>query len=278
MINSGNDKQHIKLSYITHFYCNQDNVNSVFDLLNRYASLPLPVREAVEFIIVDDGSPFQYDIEHYDLNITWLKITSDIAWNQGGARNLGAVYAKSDKIIMTDLDHELPAETFAWLIKARPPGRNFYKLYRINEKAEIYKGHSNLFFMSRARFLRHFGYDEEYSGHYGYEDLRFVKYQKYHGSRQRYLPKNIVCMERKLDRSNSYHNLQRDLTANEIMDKQKRKECESYGGEYGHSRIFLNFDWEILCRKTLFPGDLPPRKKCWKSTWWLRYLFSWLAR
>lgn len=278
MIHQRHDKQHIKLTYVTHFYCDQNNINSVFDLLRKYESFPRYLRESVEFIIVDDGSPIDYKTGHFDLNICWIKITEDISWNQAGARNLGVTYAKSDKILLIDLDHELPQQTFHYLINACNPGRNFYKLYRTSPQRGRYKGHANLFFMSRARFFRHFGYDEEFAGNYGAEDYRFVKYHKYHGSRQKYLPKHIVCHERQLNREESYHNLTRDLSANTPLDRQKQKECASYGDEYGHSRIFLNFEWKVLYRHTLFPTTLPPQKRWWKPLWWLRYLVASLAR
>ena len=125
-------------------------------------------------MIVDDGSPIEYDVPAFNLNIIWLKINEDIAWNQAGARNLGVTYAKSDKIVITDLDHELFEETFDYLIRLRHPDRSFFKIYRNDAQGNVKKGHSNLFFMSRARFMRHFGYDEEFSGHYGAEDYRFV--------------------------------------------------------------------------------------------------------
>ena len=98
------DKQHIKLTYVTHFYCNQGNMDSVESLLKEYESYPDDIKDAVEFVIVDDCSPLEYDVKDYDLNFTWLRITTDIQWNQAGSRNLGVTYAKSDKIIITDLD------------------------------------------------------------------------------------------------------------------------------------------------------------------------------
>ena len=58
-----------------------------------------------------EDSPLQTDPPDLPLNLTWIRIREDIAWNQPGARNLGAVYAKSDKILITDLDHEFPEAT-----------------------------------------------------------------------------------------------------------------------------------------------------------------------
>lgn len=194
------DKSHIDLSYITHFYCDQESIDSVVSLLKEYESYPDELLDRVEFVIVDDCSPIEYDIPDLNINFTWLRITTDIKWNQGGARNLGVTYAKSDKILMSDLDHAFPAATLTALANIAKPGRCFYKLRRKRPDGTYYKGHANLFFMSRARFLRFYGYDEEYCGHYGAEDYRFVKYQKYQGSQQRYMPESIWCYERELDR------------------------------------------------------------------------------
>ncbi|MGN5574443.1 glycosyltransferase family 2 protein [Enterobacter sp. Lyrl_3] len=270
------DKQHIQLSYITHFYCNQENIDSVISLLAQYEKMDSELLKQIEFIIVDDCSPAKYSIPEFDLNITWLRINSDIQWNQGGARNLGVTYAKSDKIIITDLDHVLPEHTFKYLVKVKNPGRDFFKIYRM-ENNSIIKGHSNMFFMSRARFMRFFGYDEEFSGNYGAEDYRFVKFHKYHGSRQRYLPKPYYCTERNIDRKKSYHSLTRDLTANTPVDTKKHHEICKYGYEKGHSRTFLNFEWCIVKRIAL-PSPEMKKHPYWKYCWWLRYLFSFLSK
>jgi predicted glycosyltransferase involved in capsule biosynthesis len=50
--------------------------------------------------------------------------------------------------------------------------------------------------MSRARFLRFHGFDEEFAGHYGSEDYRFVKIQKYHGTRFPKFRKKYRCLQR----------------------------------------------------------------------------------
>lgn len=271
------DKQHIKLSYVTHFYCNQNDISSVIELLREYEKFDADLLNAIEFVVVDDCSPLDYVIPDFNLNITWLRITTDIAWNQAGARNLGVTYAKSDKILMTDLDQSFPEETLRYMVNFRNPGRDFFKIYRMDNKGGRYTGHPNMFFMSRGRFMRFYGYDEEYAGHYGGEDFRFVKFQKYQGSRQRYLPKKIICYDRQLNRDSSYHSLQRDLTHNTPIDSRKAKEIAQYGPEAGHSRLFLNFKWEIK-KNILRLAPVRKKRVLWKSLWWFRYLFPFLAR
>lgn len=272
------DKSHIELSYITHFYCDQESIDSVISLLKEYENYPASLLDRIEFIIVDDCSPIAYELPELNLNLTWLRITTDIKWNQGGARNLGVTYAKSDKILMSDLDHGFPASTLASLADYANPGRCFYKLRRKRADGSCYKGHSNLFFMSRARFLRFYGYDEEYCGNYGAEDYRFVKYQKYQGSQQRYMPDSVWCYERQLDRKKSYHNLSRDLSANTPVDLRKKNECCYFGGEYGHSRLFLNFDWVKVKNHNRCPSTPPKIRQYWRPLWWWRWLNPRAAR
>lgn len=273
------DKSHIRLSYITHFYCNQSDIDSVISLLREYEQYSPDLLDVIQFVIVDDGSPVDYQIPTFNLNLTWLKINENIPWNQAGARNLGVLYAKSDKIVITDLDHIIHENTLRYMALRRNPGRSFYKIYRNTPQnpREIKKGHSNLFFMSRARFMRFFGYDEEFAGHYGAEDYRFVKYQKYHGSIQRYLPKKYLCSERQLNRDKSYHTLKRDLSANTPVDKRKKYEIETYGGEYGHSRMFLNFSWNII-KNEHRGAPVPKKNPLWKPLWWFRYACGFFAR
>ncbi|MEZ3501371.1 glycosyltransferase family A protein [Pantoea sp. KPR_PJ] len=266
------DKSHIDLTLITHFYCNQMTIESVTSLLRQYETYPDKILDRTEFIIVDDCSPLKYDLPELNLNFRWLRITTDIPWNQGGARNLGVTFAKSDKIVMSDLDHAFPADTLKYLVNHPNPGRNFYKLWRKKPDGSIYKGHANLFFMSRARFLRFYGYDEEFSGHYGAEDYRFVKYQKYQGSRQGYLPKTVYCYERSLDREQSYHSLTRDLSANTPVDLRKKNECSLFGKEAGHSRLFLNFEWVTLAQGIRRPASIPTVRRYWRLLWWWRWL------
>ncbi len=257
---------HIRLSYITHFYCNQQNISAVNNLLEKYAGYPADILDQVHFVIVDDGSPITYDIPKLNLNITWLKISEDIPWNQSGSRNLGVLYAKSDNVIMLDLDHEIPVEAMGHLVKRSSCGKRLYKMYRKRpDDGALYSGHPNLFFMSRGRFFELAGYDEEFSGNYGAEDYRFVKYNKACGTLQKYLPKRITCRERTdIDRSRSYHSLSRDLSFNTPVDSRKRMEIANYGHGAGHSRMFLNFNWTILAEQR---RDSLPRQtldRCWK--------------
>lgn len=268
------DKSHIRLSYITHFYLNQGDVSAIMDLLHAYATYDPQLLDRIQFVIVDDGSPLDYDIPAVDLNLTWLKITDDIPWNQSGARNLGVTYARSDKILMVDLDHIFPETTLAHMVRRPECGRNCYRIYRTDtETGQLKKKHPNTFLMSRARFFRFFGYDEEFAGHYGAEDYRFVKVHKYHGTRFLYLPKKYRCMERgDIDHHRAYHSLKRDLTHNTPIDTRKKEELLAYGPDSGFSRIFLNFKWAVRVDHSRKTSGQRVEKRWWKHLWYWRWI------
>ncbi len=269
------DKSHINLTYITHFYNNQKNIDSVITLLRKYEKLDPYLLDQIQFVIVDDASPIDYKIPDFDLNLTWLKIKNDIKWNQGGARNLGVIYAKSDKVFLIDLDWEINEEAFKFMLSKPRLGRNIYKIRESGRK----KGHSNMWFISRARFLRFFGYDENFSGGHGGEDYFFFKTQQYHGSIFRYMPHNCFSTNRSRNRSidleNSYHTLVRDPKRNDVIGKKVREDIKMYGAEQGYSRIFLNFSWEVALNKNRkIEHYKKPTKRYWKSLWYVRWLFG----
>lgn len=271
-----NDWSHIRLTYVIHFYLNQGDGGPLIDLLRKYESFSADILDRIHFVIVDDGSPLDVPPPELTLNFTWLRINEDIRWNQGGSRNLAAIYAKSDNLLLSDLDLEFPEETLRALVNAKPCGRNFYKFRLFNpETGTTGRGHPNTFLISRARFLRHGGYDEEFCGHYGAEDFRFVKYQKAQGSRQLYFDKRYICARRTdINRDKQYHSLYRDLSFNTPVDSRKKFELETYGHEAGASRTFLNFTWQ-QCGENRREVNIPRKvDRWWKRRWLLRWLFG----
>ncbi|MGC2425185.1 MAG: glycosyltransferase family A protein [Nitrospirota bacterium] len=270
------DWSNIKLTYITHFYLNQGSPEAVFRMLQHYEDYDPLLLDKMHFVIVDDGSPLSFEIPEFKLNITWLKIEKDIPWNQPGARNLGVVYAKSDNILLTDIDHEFPEATLKAASAVKSCGRNIFKFRRPNPATgKIEKGHPNTFLMSRGELLRHWGYDEEFSGNYGSDDVRLVKYLKAHGGRLRYFSSKYTCKRRQdIDHKKEYHSLTRDLSANTPADTRKKFEMQNYGHEYGHSRIFLNFTWKVQYENKRPVEGEPPVDRLWAKLWYWRWLFG----
>jgi len=270
------DRQHILLTYVIHYYFDQQSSSVLLDLLDKYNGYSSNLLDVIQFVVVDDGSPLRFEVPVYNLNITWLRITDDIPWNQPGARNLGVTYAKSDKVLLADLDHEFPEHTLKKMTEMGRLGRRFYKIWKWDSESNLSgRPHPNTFLISRGRFLRLFGYDEEFCGSYGVDDYRFVKFQKYHGSWQRHLGKKYYCIVRKdINREIGYHSLTRDLSSNRLIDNRKRNELLMYGAESGHSRIFLNFHWKIIATYARKNRPVMRVDRKWKHFWWFRTIFG----
>jgi hypothetical protein len=269
------DHGHIALTYVTTCYFDGSAPSSLRDLLEHYAGYPAELLDRIQFVVVDDGSPMPPEASvDLDLNLLLLRVTEDIAWNLGGARNLGIVLARSDKVLVTDFDYLMPEATLRAMVERRNPGCWMYKLRCRRADGTPIRAHPNTFFCSRGRFLRFHGYDEEFAGHYGFEDSLFWRWQRYHGTRFRYLPRRFHATVRPIDPERGYHALGRDLEHNRPIAKRKRREMLEHGPERGHSRAFLCFPWAVvLDRARSTPPPVPRHRPLWARLWWLRFLF-----
>lgn len=266
----------IELSYVIPLYFDQQNHDSLTELLTKYAQYDGELLDRLQFVLVDDGSPVRVAVPPgIDLNIFLLRIREDILWNQGGARNLGVVYARSDNVLATDLDHEFSEETLRYLAGLSRLGRTMYRFHRRNANGEFVKPHPNSFVFSRGRFLELYGVDEEFSGHYGCEDGMFWRWQRYNGTRFRYLSRGHAPRLRRIDHDRSYHSLTRDTAHNLAIKKRKQQEWATVGPYGGHSRRFLTFTWDVVeDRRRRSSAWMPPQNRLWKPLWPLRWLFG----
>lgn len=231
----------------------------------------------MEFIIIDDGQPLKYEIPDFNLNLHWIKINEDIKWNQSGARNLGVLSAKSDKLIITDLDHIFYEDTLKFMATYNFKEKEIYKsrrthIHRNGFIAGNYPGAGNIYVMSRGDFLKYFGYDEEFAGNYGYEDDFCAEYFDALGFKRKYITKKKYFYRERDDndvnRKSSYHSLNRDDSQNKIIYEKKIEKMKKYGAMVAHSRIFLNFTWQVLSEQ--FRKNIPEntiKKKFWFLNW-----------
>ena len=275
------DRQHVKLTYVIHFYFNQlKSAETLTSLLDTYTQYARDLLATIEFIVIDDGSPVDVDLSRYDLNLRHAKILDDIPWNQGGARNLGATLGSGPWLLLSDIDICFPEKTLRYLVTREIIEYRFFKFWRWDSTLEKFrKPHSNVFFMPRGTFFKYWGYDEEYAGGHGGEDYRFVKFLKSQGVVQLKLPKQYYAFNRsEIDRKQAYHNLERDQSRNAPIDARKRCEMKYLGGTFGHSRLFLNFKWKIMSTSVLRATQPPIMNTAWKRMWLFRQVRSLLFR
>lgn len=266
----------IDLSYVVPVYFDQKDHRSVYELLERYEKYSPVLLDRIQFVIVDDGSPIPVSLpSDLDLNVLLLRIHENIKWNQPGARNLGVVYSRSDKILATDLDHWFPEKTLRHAVEMTGLGRRVYRFHRKDAMGKSISPHPNTYVMSRGRYLQYFGVDEEFCGAYGYEDGMFWRWQRYNGTVFKLLSKRYFCMVGDLDLEKSYHSLERDQSRNKRLKARKLEEWRIWGPLGGHSRKFLSFTWEVVeDRKRTRMNWKPDKNTLWKKTWFLRQLFG----
>ncbi len=239
-------KNNIEVSYILPVFFNQVDTKALLDLLRFYASFSQEVLEKIEFIIVDDHSLIPVTIpESINLNYRLLRITDDITWNQGGARNLGAVHSVQ-KMILTDCDHRFPEKLVKKIIAGKIPQNTIHTFKRQDSNGKTIIGHRNTFYTSKHVFFKTLGVDEEFCGNYGCEDTMFRIFAKRLGIKLRHLTRWISIYSPEIDREKSYHSLSRQGEVNSRLKKEKEVLLKSKDYYKAHSNIFLNFRYVLI--------------------------------
>lgn len=239
------DYTKIELSYISAVYIENTEICILDKVIENYESYSPELLEKIHFIFIDDCSPVEVKINSTKLNYTLVKITDNITWNQGGARNLGVFLSKTPKLILTDLDHIFPERLLIDLVLRKTP-KHFYRIRREQNGNKI-RSNTNIFFCSKSLFYKSEGVDEEFCGYYGYEDVYFAKLQVALGSKFRKIRKyRIQLFEHKVDKSKKHHFLERDTKRNKALLTKKLKYIKSSTPLKGHSRKHISFKWKII--------------------------------
>jgi hypothetical protein len=165
----------VRLSLCLPYY---RNPGMLAEQYRTWADYPPEVREALEVVLVDDGSPEPAaDVPRPDglppLRI--YRVLEDIPWHQHGARNLAASEALGPWLLMTDMDHLVPGESLSALLTVLETAspKTVYTFRRldapdltptVNERGEA-KPHVNTFAIAKATFWAVGGYDEDCVGY-----------------------------------------------------------------------------------------------------------------
>ena len=210
--------------------------------LALWRSYPQALRQAVEFVVVDDGSAPALHLApdpaeaKLPLAITLARIQQDIAWNMPGARNLGALLARGRWLLCHDIDHFLPAASLLTLLQHAQAldAATLYRFARLEDGVAI-NPHINSFLCQRAGFWRAGGYDEDFAGHYGHEDACLLQAWQAHGGRLMLLSDVWLTVNPRLATTG----LSRDTTRNSALLQHKA----ASGHPVARSR--LRFDWQV---------------------------------
>lgn len=121
------------------------------------------IEQGLNTVIIDDCS-------HEPLGpiegIKIFRIIDDIKWNQPGARNLG-FHLCDGWVVCADIDHLITKENIEQLKHINLQKGTIYYLGREDTDSV------NIFVMHKDDFEIIGGYDEDFSGNYGYDDIHF---------------------------------------------------------------------------------------------------------
>lgn len=171
----------MSISLVVNYY---NNANAVKLFLEWYREAAEQAPGLLELVLVDDHSDEAVDPIIFEAvpNLRVFRITDDIPWNQGGARNIGALEVRSRLIFFMDIDHTITLEEIPGFLAE---AANLQLGYRMtpprrrkslgNEEGEELKPNINCFLIHRQDFFKVGGYDEIFSGHYGQEDKFFFR-------------------------------------------------------------------------------------------------------
>jgi hypothetical protein len=156
--------------------------------LETLASYPLELQQQLTLLIIDDGSPIglratdYMDRSHFQttlsVRIRITRVTRDIAWNIGGARNLAFYLVDTSKVLLLDLDMMVPVETMTEVLTS-PSWSTMngtlelahrFNRKRLNGKAQK---HPAVSVLDVASYWKSGGCDEDFVGQYGYTDVHF---------------------------------------------------------------------------------------------------------
>lgn len=159
------------LTLVLPYYRNGGMLDEQLRAWNGY---PDDLRSHFHVIVLDDGSPKDPAIAHLGVapsvaSFRLFRTMVDVRWNWLFCRNLGVDQARTDWVLLTDIDHVLPAETLRTLLERDLDRDVVYRLKRVDAPSmtPYDKPHPNTWLMTREMFDRVGGYDERFSGFYG---------------------------------------------------------------------------------------------------------------
>jgi len=142
-----------------------------------WADWPPAVKAAISIVLVDDGSPEAAGDVPRPAGLPLLRILrmlEDHPWHQHACRNLGAKVAAGSWLLLTDMDHVLPASSARGLLERIAGGGDvIYTFGRVDapdlkpklDARGMPHPHPNSFALRRDRFWAVGGYDEDLIGY-----------------------------------------------------------------------------------------------------------------
>jgi hypothetical protein len=148
------------------------NAGMLVEQQRTWRAYPDDLKAHLHVIVVDDGSPkfaARREVEATGVaSFRLYRCDVDVRWNWLFCRNLGVDQTETTWVLLTDIDHLLPADTLRRLLTDDLDPNRVYRLSRVDAPdLTPYKPHPNTWLMTKAMFNAIGGYDERFSGYYG---------------------------------------------------------------------------------------------------------------
>jgi len=242
------------LSIVIHIYNNQDVLNLQTEYWTKWASI-----QNLELILIDDGSNPKLDFSAVPHWIKKIRITSDIAWNQPGAKNLGARLALGSWLLFLDADQFFTANDILELNSklAQLEKNTIYRFKRRCSKTEQPLDiHQNCQLISKQDYENFGGYDEDFAGHYGHEDAYFERLWRFKGGKIVVLDKPYLSDLSELSNTG----LNRNDRCNELLRRRKMRYWHAMRNPIGRFILANPFMVNLLTRIRLIANGQPTKK------------------
>jgi Glycosyl transferase family 2 len=162
----------MRLTLIMAYYLNAGRLAKQYETIAAY---PDAIKQELEYIVVDDGSPHSpagnvpRPPDLPALKIFRIKV--DVRWNMDAARNIGVKEARTEWLLLTDMDHLVPTDTINAVMFHDLDANRVYRFARVSAPEMLpYHVHPNSWLMTRTIYNRVGGYDERFAGYYGTDD------------------------------------------------------------------------------------------------------------
>ena len=213
----------------------------------------------IEILVVDDGSPeparevLAGVSAQLQPRLKLYRITKDVAWQREGARNLAAMKASTDWIVMADLDHLLPAAAAEHLVEYDPSPHFWHRFprWRVGKADETrmkdtiardvefgeIKPHIDSYLVTKEMYWSINGYDEDFVGCLG-GGTDFLRRLEWHHGAPLLLPAHIHLHVYTRDKiaDASVTTLSRDTSRGKAIARRK-------GATHHKPMRPIRFDW-----------------------------------
>lgn len=251
----------VKLSLVHPFYNEKTRFCKQIEIWKGW---PDYIRDKVNIIIIDDGSP--NPIHNYitpkiedvlsKFNFSIYRIQQNLKWNTPGALNLGLTVAPSDWVLIMDSDCAFDAKNIEILLKADPEVNSVYHFprQRIGKEGDDLENRRYLpctKLFHRSIFMDKLGgFDEDFTGEYSkgwaFFDSDFDS-RIFKGKIPFYIWNNVKAFEwmpsiinnEILRRTKKEENINRKLFYQKQAEREVTKNIKN-------STPILRFDWKLV--------------------------------